>query len=250
MRESGFRRLSAWVELPAATAGWVLTAHFITLLSPLSIIWAAYHYQQFLATALDAPRLLHLAAGLMIAGSAFETVQNTLDRWYLSTETRGLFDGLFGTCICLALATIVVACLGDLIWVRWAAYAGALLFPILYIAGWPVEVVRGALGAASVASLYWALGDPVVLLSFVSVFLTVYFFRLLMNTQAQSLHGITTLVNVVGAIVIPWAIVNTANGTFMPWWQLLLLAAALVGSALAAYPRLSKLAPTPRRAIA
>ena len=196
---------------------------------------------------MDAPGMLHLAAGLMIAGSLFETIQNTLDRWFLNAETPSFYDCLFGTSICLALASIVVACFGNHQWLPWLAYSTALLFPVMYIARWPAEVIRGALGAASVASLYWTLRDPVVLLSLVSVFLTVYFFRLLMKTQAQSLHGVTTIVNVLGAVAIPWAIVNVANGTLMPWWQLLVLATTLVGGSLAAYPWLAKLTPTPRR---
>ena len=238
-----------WVDLPIATAVWVLTAHLVTLLSPLLISWAVQQHHAFLLTVMNAPKMLHVAAGLMMFGSAFEILQNSLDRWYLSTESRSLFDGLFGTCICFALATVVVACFGDQVWVRWAAYTVAASFPTLYVLGGPVEIIRGTLGAASVGSLYWTLTDPVVLLSFVSVFLTVFFFRLLMKTRAQSLHGATTLVNVLSALVIPWAIVNTASGTPMPWWQVLMVAAGLVGVALVAYPRLSNLPATPRRAI-
>lgn len=246
MSDTTLSKLAAEVDLPTGTAIWVLSAHLVTLLSPLAISWAAHRYADFLASVMAAPGLLHLTAGLMIAGSAFETAQNTSDRWFLSAATPSLVDCLFGTSVCLALATTVVACFGAQPWLLALVYGVALAYPLMYVTGWPAEAARGTLGVASVGALFLTFKDPVVFLSLVSVFLTLYFFKLLLKTEAQSLHGFTTLVNVLGVVVIPWAIHNAVRGEPMPWWQLLALAGLLVGAALAAYPWLSRLEPTRR----
>ncbi len=79
--------IAADVRLPWPTAVWVLAAHLYALLVPLVLVLVVAEHREFIAMRTAFPVLLPAAAGVMMAGSAFEIAQNALDRWYLTRET-------------------------------------------------------------------------------------------------------------------------------------------------------------------
>ncbi|MEH6607099.1 MAG: hypothetical protein V7711_16075 [Pseudomonadales bacterium] len=237
------------IDLPVGTAIWVLAAHFFTLISPAILIWFVWRHEDFLAQILYEPRLFYIGAVLMMVGSTFEIAQNAFDRWYLTEIPPSFCDCLFGSFICLAVATNIVATSGSDAWVWYLAYGLALVFPTFYLLGWPMDIARGLLGIWFAVAFYQLLGESVIFLPFVSVFLTLYFLGLLLATHAQSLHGFTTGVNALGMLCTPWAISNAANASPVSWFTTSAIAFVVVGIALAVKPRLKKLSATARRVI-
>ncbi|WP_101757800.1 hypothetical protein [Oceanicoccus sp. KOV_DT_Chl] len=235
------------IDLPLATAIWVLGAHAFTLLSPLILIWAVYYYWEHLQQILYAPELLYFSAVLMMIGSAFEIADNTFDRWYLSGFTPTLCDWLFSSCIVLSLALNVIACVGQYQWLVFLSLALVLAFSIMYLFDWPKEIARGSLGVISCASLYSVVGDPVVFLPLLTTFLTVYFFGILQSTLAQSMHGFTTIVNAFGVFCLPWAFYNSAIGEPASVMWVITVSTVIVGSVLLLKPVLLDLSATSRK---
>lgn len=224
--------LSAAVDLPLSTAIWVLSAHLLTVISPLVVIWACQQNWQHLSTALFSPTLLVCSAVALILASGFESAQNAAQRWYLTEIPKTWFDWLFNCLITTSLAFNVVASAG-----QWSATwiicsAAVLLYAISYLRDWPTAPYQGLLGGASTLALFFALGDPIVFLQLVTVFLTLFFLDILLQTQAQSMHGFTTMVNGVGLMCIPIAISNSAAGTATPWIIVLGLAGISIVAAL------------------
>ena len=93
-------RVRSDIQLPLPTAIWVLAAHAIALFIPFVLIVAVNHHWAALQELTDYPVLFYVAAGVMMAGSAFEIAQNAVDKWYLtpatgSAEGTGFCDGMF-----------------------------------------------------------------------------------------------------------------------------------------------------------
>jgi len=243
-----WRRVACEIDLPLPTAVWVLTAHVLTILVPLVLVMAVASNIEYLNTVLDQPELLYVAAGLFVVASVCESAQNTLDRWYLTGTPPSLLDLLFNSMIVLALAFQVLAAVGDLAWVWPVALIGALLYPVAYLMGWPTPPVQAVLGLSAAVLLYFAFEEPVVFITLVTVFFTLFFLDVLLRTGQQVMHGFTTLVNAFSVAAVAAAIYWAAEGDGgWSWGFVIGITVALVALAFGLRPRLLKLPPTPRR---
>lgn len=243
-----WQRVSCEIDLPPRTATWVLTAHLLTILVPLVLVMAVVSNIDYLRTVLDRPELLYVAAGLFVVASVAESAQNTLDRWYLTGTPPSMLDLIFNSLIVLALAMQVLAAVGDTTWVWPVALVAALLFPLAYLMGWPTPPIQAVLGLASAVVLYRALDQPVVFITLVTVFFTLFFLDVLLRTQQQVMHGFTTLVNAFSVASVAAAIYWAADGDAgWSWWVVVGLTVGLVAVAFAVRPWLLRLPPTPRR---
>lgn len=232
--------------LPAGTAIWVLGAHLFAALCPLFMLAVAQQYTDYLKSVMYAPQLLYVAALLMMVGGIFEIAQNSFEHhWYIKDEKTGYFETVFGTTACLAMATIITACYGQYPMLAGTAYLLALSYPVLYCHSIGRGIERATLGIGMVVAAYYSLGDPVVFISFNTVFMTIYFYRLLHKTQAQAFHGFVAVTSAPGMLAIPWAIHNSASGTPTTPWLILAATALLWLLMLALWRRLGRANPTP-----
>ena len=232
--------------LPAGTAIWVLGAHLVAALCPLLMLAVVQQNMAYLETVMHIPTLLYLAALMMMLGGAFEIAQNSFEHhWYNTGEKPGYFDTVFGTMACLAMATMIVACFGRHPWVLALSYFTAAAYPILHRHDFGRDMARAALGIGLVIAMYYSLGDPVVFLSFNTVFLTIYFYELLQKTRAQFFHGFVAVTSAVGMLTIPVAIYNGANGLSVDAWQVFVLTGLLWAVAFGIWPRMAGMRPTP-----
>lgn len=241
-----WRQIASEIDLPPGVATWVLVAHVLTALSPAVLAIAAVACWPVLREAMAWPVLVFPAAALLLVGSVCESAENTQRRWYLTEAGPSLLDWLFNSCVAAFMALMVIACRGDRPWVLLLALALLVAYVASYLLDWPTEPAQAVLGVVYVATLYWVFADPVVFLQLLGVFFTVYFYRLLLATRAQVLHGFTALVNGVGLMALPWAMFNAAAGTRLSLTAVLLFIGACAGLALALRPILLRLPPTPR----
>jgi hypothetical protein len=237
------------IDLPLLTAVWVLFAHVFTILSPLVVIVVIIHYQDFLQTVMYSPRLLIWSSGLFVAASIFESAQNTFDRWYLVDEPPTLCDFMFNNLLIWAMSLAILAYAGDLLWLWWLAAGLSLFAPIAYLMAWPSVPFRAIAGLLSLFAAYRSLQDPVLVLSLVTTFLTLFFLNILLTTKNQAVHGIVTIVNAFGLLMTPLAIYQNVNQQPSSWLMVVLLSVAVIGSCLLLRKTLLKLPPTPRLAV-
>jgi len=242
------------IDLPWSTAIWVLSAHLYALLVPLLLIIAVTHHWAQLRVLTAYPELFYVAAGFMMAGSAFEIAQNAIDRWYLTPEVgsangTGFCDMLFYACIVASQGLVAVACMGDRIWVPLLAIAMTALFPFLYQRQFVQSLPLAVLGLLAAAAAWVQLGEPVVLLQLLLAPLTLYFFSGLLQTRNQALHGFTTLVASSGVLFLAWGIHAGATGASPGWVGVIASAVVVAVAALVLRPWLYGLPPTPRRAV-
>jgi len=224
----------------------VLSAHVLTVLSPMVLIWAMFTFEEAVAQLTFAPGLFYLSAILLVFGSVVECAQNHQDDWYLTHNESRLWDGVFNSCIVAHLAVISLACQGQVFWLWPVCIGAAVAYPVMYFKNWPKEVIQGVLGLVSTVCLYLSFRDPVVLFPLVTVFLTLYFLDILLKTRAQSMHGFTTIVNAIGLMAIPWAMYAAAVEA-PPNWPLVLGSSTLVVIlAMLLRPRLLRLEATER----
>ena len=182
-------------------------------LCPLLMLAVVQQNMDYLQTVMHAPDLLYVAALMMMLGGGFEIAQNSFEHhWYIEDEKPGYFDTVFGTLAGLAMATMITACYGQFVWLVALAYSLALSYPLLYRHNIGKGVERAALGIGLVVAMYYSLGDPVGVLSFNTVFMTIYFYELLHKTQAQGFHGFVAATSAFGMLMIPLAIYNSARG--------------------------------------
>jgi hypothetical protein len=240
-----WRAMREEIDLPWRTATWVLTAHVLTILAPLLVIAVVAAEWETVDARTEVPWLLYAGASMLVVASVAESAQNTLDRWYLTAVPRTLLDSVFSTLVIAYLVATVVAVWG---W-GWLLPGIVVLvaFVALYLLGGPVEPVQTVAGVASVAAFWRAFDDPVVVLSLLAVFLSVFFLDIMLRTRQQAMHGFVTLVNAVGLIAVVLAIRSAAGGSPWAWWQVILLAGLTVGTVLALRPRLLRLPATPHR---
>ncbi len=234
------------IELPTATAWWVLAIHLITIASPALIVLVVERQSSYLAGVLDYPWLLSLSAIALVVASVCESAQNTLDRWYLTGTPRTLLDLFFSWLIVGALCLQALAASGTTPWVAGVAVILAVMFPVAYLAGWPIEPFQAAAGLAATVLLYRALDQPVLLLALLSVFLTVYCLDVLIRTRQQVMHGFTTGVNMLSVVAVALAIEWAAAGTGWSWGLTLGVFVGSIALAVVVRPRLLRIGPTPR----
>lgn len=232
--------------LPAGTAIWVLGAHLFAALCPLLMLAVAQKNMLYLESVMYAPDMLYVAALMMMLGGAFEIAQNSFEHhWYLGDEKPGYFDTVFGTMACLAMASMILACYGQHLWVVVLSYGIAFAYPVLYLHNIGRGVARALLGIGLVVAMYYCLGDPVVFLSFNSVFLAIYFYQLLHKTQAQAYHGFVAASSAYGMLTIPWAIYNSASENIVQPWQVFAATGVLVILALLLWSPMGRVQATP-----
>jgi hypothetical protein len=242
------------IDLPLPTAIWVLSAHVFALLMPLLLIAAVTHHSTELSALTDYPVLFYVAAGFMMAGSAFEIAQNAIDRWYLTPEAgsangTGFCDMLFYACIVASQGLVAVACMGDRIWVPLLTIAMTALFPFLYLRQFAQSLPLAVLGLLAAVTAWLQLGEPIVLLQLLLVPLTLYFFGGLLQTGNQALHGFTTLAASGGVLFLVWGIHAAATGASPGWVGVIAAAIAVALVALTLRPWVYSLPPTPRRMV-
>jgi len=245
-------RITDDIDLPLLTAIWVLGAHLYALLVPILLITAVTHHWAELTTLTAYPLLFYVAAGVMMAGSAFEIAQNTIDRWYLTPETgsangTGFCDLLFYTCIVASQALVAVACIGDRMWVTVFAITLTAVFPLLYLRQIAQFLPLAVLGLLAAVAAYMQLGEPGIFLQLLLVPLTLYFFNGLLQTGNQVLHGFTTVAASSGVLFLVWGIHAGAAGTSRGWLGVVVTVAVTGMAAIALRPWLYVLPPTPRR---
>jgi len=242
------------VHIRGAEAAWVLSAHTYALLVPVVFVFAVYRYWDYLVGVTYNPFLFFVAAALFSAGSAFEVGQNTLDNWYLTSDTAsangfGLCDFLFYWLITAGQAVSAVAIGGDKPWVLALAAASVVALPLLYFNNGPYVVALSFANLLAIGLAFRTFGDPVVFLQLLGVAATVYFFQALLKTGAQVLHGFTTLTASSGVWFLIWAIANGAARQSNSWLLMGgVVLAALVGG-VALWPYVSGLPVSRRRAV-
>lgn len=246
-------RAQIWstVQIRGPEMVWVLLAHLYALLVPLAIVIGVALNWDYVERTTDAPFLFFAAACLLAAGGAFEAAQNTVDNWYLtkesaSAEGQSLLDFMFYWLVTTGQAVSAVAIAGRNPWVVVIAVAAVLSLPVLYLSGGPYMISLVVSSLLAILLAFRAFGDPVVFLQLLAVAATMYFFGILLRTQAQVMHGFTTLAASSGAWFLLLAISDGAAGVSASWTVLLAIVAvsALVGAAL--WPVLVKL-PASRR---
>lgn len=243
--------IAADIQLPTGTAIWVLSAHLYALLLPLVLIMAVFHHWDALAELTAYPVLFYMAAGVMMAGSAFEISQNALDRWYLTAETgsaegTGFCDFLFYWFIVASQGLVAVACMGDRDWVIVLAVFFTAVFPFLYIRQKLQFLPLTVLGLLATVAAWLSFEDPIIFLQLVLSPLTLYFFGLLLKTGNQVLHGFTTSAASSGVLFLAWGIHGGSEGTPQSW--LTVIAAVIITGVAAVLlrPWLLRLPPTRR----
>ncbi len=239
------------IQLPLPTAVWVLGAHLYALLLPLLLIFVLGHHWDAVAERTDYPVMLFVAAGLMMAGSAFEVAQNAIDKWYLTSETgsaegTGFCDFLFYWCIVASQGAIAVACMGSSLWVLALSVAVTLIFPFLYIRQIAHFAPLAVLGFLSVITAWLRFDDPVIFLQLLLSPLTMYFFGCLLKTGNQVLHGFTTAAASSGVVFLAWGIHGSVTGTPQTWVVVIAAFAATLILAAVLRPFLLRLPATPR----
>ncbi len=238
-----------WFPAAVGTA-WIIFAAIYFLRyhrhAPDKYVPMAQKHMDYLQSVMHAPDLLYLAGLMMMVGGAFEIAQNSFEHhWYIEEYKPGYFDTVFGTLACLAMSTMITACYGQYLWVVVVSYALALSYPVLYRHSIGKGIERALLGVGLVVAMYYTLGDPVVFLSFNTVFLVIYFYELLHKTRAQAFHGFVAAVSAFGMLTIPLAIYNSANGEVVEPWEVFTVAGLLWLLMLGLWPRMGRLSPTP-----
>ena len=245
-------RLQDDVQLPLPTAIWVLSAHFYALVvPPLVLIIAVYHHWEAMLVNTVYPVLFYVAAAVMMAGSAFEIAQNGFDRWYLTAETgsaegTGFSDFMFFWLIVMSQGLLIVACVGDQAWIIALCLLLVAAFPFLYFRQKMPFLPLSVLGAGSMIAAYLSFGDPVIFLQLLLSQGTMYFFRCLLQTGAQVLHGFTTIAASSGILFLAWGIHGGSAGTPQSWVFVAVVAAAAILLAVLIRPALLRLPLTPR----
>jgi hypothetical protein len=239
--------IKADIQLPIATAVWVLGAHLYALLVPLVFLLAVYHHWDFLAVNSTYPVLFYFSISAMTAGIAFELAQNAFDRWYLvpecgSAEGTGFCDFLSFWLFMLSQVMILIAFQGQYFWVLLPAVAAVFVFPLLYIRQSGYFGLIGVVGLSAAVAAYLRLGDPVVFLQLLMSSLTMLFFGALLKSGNQVLHGFTTVAATSGPLFLAWGIHGGASDSPQSWLFVLLTAfsaiaiTALLKNRLAALP--------------
>jgi len=244
--------LRSQIDLPAPVAIWVLFAHAVAQFTPLVLIFSIYDNWEFVIANTNAPGLFYAACALMMATSAFEIAQNTFDKWYLepgmgSTTDPAFADFIFYLFSCSTFVIIIIACMGNLLWLIALSVLLLLLFIFLYMTDRPPFAVLGILSLISTVTLFLSFGNPIVFIQIVTGQLTVYFFSLLIKTKAQSMHGLTAFISCTGTWFIAWGIYGAASDEPKSWAFVIFLTIFFALAALLLKPRLEKLKPTPHR---
>jgi hypothetical protein len=243
--------IKADIQLPIATAAWVLGAHLYALLVPLALLLAVYHHWDFLVANSTYPVLFYFSISMMMAGIAFELAQNAVDGWYLtpecaSAEGAGFCDFMSFWLFLLSQVLILIAFQGQYLWVLLPAAAAVALFPVLYVRQVAYFGLIGAVGLGTAVAAYLGLGDPVVFLQLLMSSLTMVFFGALLKSGNQALHGFTTIAATSGPLFLAWGIHGGATDAPQSWWLVGMIAVGAVGIAGLLRPRLAALPATVR----
>ncbi len=244
MEKSFPQRLREEFDLPTPIAVWVVITHIFVLACPLALIWAIHAYGSRLALA--NPVLVQFASAVYIAATAFETAQNSADRWHLTEVTRSVADLLFNFLITVAACMYTIGFYGNG-WMSALAVALTVVYPVAYIQTHPAHrgISAVVVGLATI-SLFLVTGDPVAFLFLVGTFFGVYRIVLLLKYRSQWLHGWAALTFGLGFLAYPWAVVNATRGEPTSWALVAGVTAAVILAAASLNLILPKLKVTPR----
>jgi hypothetical protein len=239
------------LQIRGGEAAWVLSAHVYALLVPLVFCVAVIAHWDYLVTTTYQPSLFFVAACLLSAGGAFEAAQNTMDSWYLTADSPsanglGLCDFMFYLLVTAGQAVSAVAIAGDRWWVVAVAVAAVLSVPPVYFRNGPYVAPLSVSSLLAIGLAFEAFGDPAVFLQLLGVAATMFFFSALLRTQAQSLHGFTTVAASSGAWFLIWAIAAGSRGASTSWLLVAAITAAALTAGLLLRPVLYRLPPSPR----
>jgi hypothetical protein len=181
-----------------------------------------------------------------IAATAFETAQNSADRWHLTEVTRSVADLFFNSLITVAACMYTIGFYGNG-WMSAVAIALTVVYPVAYIQNHPAHrgISGGVVGLATI-SLFLVTGDPVAFLYLVGTVFGVYLIVLLFDYRSQWLHGWAALTFGIGFLAYPWAVVNAARGAPANWALVAGVTAAVILAAASLNLILPKLKVTPR----
>ncbi len=210
------------VRLPPATAAWVLTAHAIALLLPLGLVWVVATDFAAVSARVDYPALFFVVAAVMLAGSAFEIAQNTIDHWYLtpasaSAQGKSFCDLLFYWMIVASQGLVIIACVGQWSWVTAVVALLIAAYPWCYPRRRLDILPLALLGLGAIAAGYYRFESPVFLLQVFVTPLVNGLFGALLRTGAQFLHGFVTLAAAANAALLIWAIASSVAGPPVSW---------------------------------
>ena len=196
--------------------------HAYALLVPLAIITLVEKHSFFLGQTIHRLDLLYYASGCLILGSLFEIFQNTKDYWYITAATAsgkeyGLFVGLFTFFILTGQALILIALMGNYDWVIWLSVLAIIVTPIFYIKKLLVFLPTSIIGLLNTIIGFYIFLDPIIFLQLATVAMTMYFFNILMNTNAQSFHGLTTFSASSGIWFLVLSVNNSAQDQQSSW---------------------------------
>jgi hypothetical protein len=250
---SAYRQIADSIDIRGGLALWVLTAHSWALLLPLLLIAVVTANADYVAANTDYGWVFYIVAGVMMAGSAFEIAQNTIDRWYLtpdcaSAKGKSFCDLLFFWFIVASQGLVIFACFGSNLWLSIPILLLVLVYPWFYLRSKLDMVPLAVLGLGSVAAMWFSFGDPLVFLQLLISPLVGVFFAALLRSGAQFLHGFVTLLASSNGLFTAWVIHSAADGEPTPWTTVA-VAAVLMIALLLAVPRATKnLTTTPRPA--
>jgi hypothetical protein len=250
---TGIERVFGPVDLRGGLAVWVLAAHLYAVLVPLVLVWAVHANWEFVVANTARPEFFYVAVGLMMAGSAFEVAQNTIDRWYLTPEVAsangiGFCDLLFFWFVVASQAAVVIACAGDIVSLTIASVFVVLVFPVFYLRQIAPFLPMSLLGAAAAIAAYMSFSDPIIFLQLLLPAITMFFYGLLLKTGAQALHGFTTVAASSGVVFLVWGIHNAAQGTVTSWVAVAVAVVLMVVAGVLVRPSLTRMSQTPRSA--
>jgi hypothetical protein len=238
------QRLREEFDIPTPIAVWVVITHIFVLASPLALIWAIHSFGHRLPLA--NPVLVQFASAVYIAATAFETAQNSADRWYLTEVTRSVADLCFNSLITVAACMYTIGFYGNG-WMSAVAVALTVAYPIAYIQNHPAHRgISGVVVGLATVSLFLVTGDPVAFLYLVGTLFGVYLIVLLLDYRSQWLHGWAAFTFGLGFLAYPWAVVNAARGSPASWALVAGVTAAVILTAASLNLILPKLKVTPR----
>jgi hypothetical protein len=240
------QELTAGIEIRGPEAVWVLTAHVYALVVPFVFIGVVASQWGYLSEVAAYPFALFLAGSLFAAGAAFEVAQNQADGWYLTRESPsaygvGVLDLLFYVCITAGQSVAAIAIGGDRVWVWVVALGSMIAMPLLYLTDGGFFAALGMSNLVAIWVAYEAFGTPIVFLQLLAVGATLYFFQALMRTQAQALHGFTTISASSGVWFLLLAISAGAAGRPGSWWLPSTIAVVAGIAAALLWPRVTAL---------
>ena len=99
----------------------------------------------------------------------------------------------------------------------WLSVLAIIVTPIFYIKKLLVFLPTSIIGLLNTIIGFYIFLDPIIFLQLATVAMTMYFFNILMNTNAQSFHGLTTFSASSGIWFLVLSVNNSAQDQQSSW---------------------------------